>query len=140
MSDAIIASAIESRLYAWAAAQTPAIPVAWENVDYTPIAGNRYLRGFLMPADTLNPSQGSAHKHLHGIYQVSVYVPANTGTGGARGLAKEIEVLFARGTVIVKSGLNVRINRTPATSQGMNDDAGFYMTPVTIYYDADDFS
>jgi hypothetical protein len=142
MSDSIIASAIEGRLATWAAAQVPPIPVAWENVTYAPVTGQRYLRGFLMPANTENPSQGGKHKHHHGIYQVSVFIPANpgAGAGAARTIANDIKALFACPTTIVKSGINVNILRSPATAQGIPDDTGFYMVPVTIWYDADDFS
>ena len=56
MSDAIIRAAIESRLTAWAKAQSPAIPIAYENMGYKPTTGQRFLRGTLMPAGTLNPS------------------------------------------------------------------------------------
>jgi hypothetical protein len=140
MSNAIIQAAIEVRLAAWAGAQSPAIPIAYENMGFKPTAGQRYLRGTLMPAGTLNPSQGGEHKRYHGFYQVDVYVPANGGTGPSRALTKAIEVLFKCPTTIQSGGLNVHINRTPSVGPGMPDDSGFYMVPVTIWYDLDDFS
>ncbi|WP_308920591.1 DUF4128 domain-containing protein [Janthinobacterium sp. J1-1] len=140
MSDAIIRAAIESRLAVWAKAQSPAIPIAYENMSFKPVTGQCYLRGTLMPAGTLNPSLGGEHSRYHGFYQVDVYVPANGGTGPSSALTKAIEVLFKRPTTIPGSGLNVRINRTPSIGPGLPDDAGFYMVPVTIRYSADDFS
>lgn len=140
MSNKIIRSAIEGRLKEWAAAQAQPIPVIFENMGAKPVVGQRYLRGFLMPADTLNPSEGAQHKRYHGAYQVSIYEVENEGTGDSDDLAKAIEVLFACPTTITKSGLNVRIQQTPSIAASRPDDAGFFMTPVTIKYSADDFS
>lgn len=140
MSNATIRAAIEGRLKTWAAAQTPPIPIAFENVSYAPETGKRYLRGLLMPADTQNPSQGGKHKHYHGIYQVSVYVPTGGGPGDTEAITGPIEALFACPTTIVKNGLNVNINQTPAISRGLPDGAGFHMTPITIKYDVNSFS
>ncbi|MES2262096.1 MAG: phage tail terminator-like protein [Pseudomonadota bacterium] len=140
MSDAIIRSAIEGRLKTWAQAQTPAIPIAFANSGYRPVTGQRYLSGTLVPAITLNPSQGGKHKRYHGFYQVDVRVPDGGGTGDISTIAKAIEVLFECPTTIPKDGLNVHINRTPSTGPGASDGAGFYMVPVTVWYDLDDFS
>lgn len=139
MSNKIIRAAIEGRLKEWAAAQVPPIPVILENRGAKPAVGQRYMRGFLLPADTLNPSQGGQHKRYHGIYQVSIYLPENVGTGDSDDLAKAIEVLFACPTTIQKAGLNVHINQTPAIASSHPDGEGFYMTPVTIKYDSNDF-
>lgn len=140
MSDTIVCAAIEGALQTWAAAQSPAIPLVFENVAYTPVPGSRYIRGFLMPAETLNKSLGGLHKHYHGIYQVSIYVPQDVGAGDGRALAKAIEVLFKCPTTIVKSNRKVNITRTPAVARGAKDDSGFWMIPVTIWYGMDDFS
>ena len=140
MSDAIIRAAIEARLKSWAAAHAPPIPVAYENSGYKPTVGQRYLRGDLLPAETENPSQGGKHKHFHGVYQVSVRVPDGSGTGDASALTKAIAVLFERPTTMVRDGINVNILRTPSAAKGGSDGAGFYVVPVSIWYDANDFS
>ena len=140
MSNKIIRAAIEGRLQEWAALQTPPIPVIFQNMGAKPVVGQRYLRGFLMPAETLNPSEGSRHKYYHGLYQVSIYEVENQGAGDSDELAEAIEVLFASPTTISKGGLNVLIQQTPAIGSSRPDDAGFFMTPVTIKYSANDFS
>eukprot|EP01034_Spumella_vulgaris_P033546 gene33546-41396_t len=140
MSDAIIRAAIEARLKAWADAQAPKIPVAFENSGFKPTIGQQYLSGDLLPAQTLNPSQGGEHKHFHGIYQVSIRVPEGRGTGDASALSAAIAVLFKCPTTIPATGLNVHINRTPSAAKGGSDGAGFYMVPVSIWYDADSFT
>lgn len=142
MSNGIVRAAIEGALKAWADAKAPAIRCAFQKIKFTPVAGETFVRGFLMPANTLNPSQGGVHKHFHGMYQVSIYSPIDgtTGVGPDEILANEIEVLFKCGTTILKSGRNVNFLRSPSTSQGIPNDQAQWMTPVTIWYDMDDFS
>lgn len=140
MSNSVVRAAIEGRLKAWAAAQTPPIPIAFENVNYVPVTGASYIRGFLLPADTINPSVGGLHKQYHGMYQVSLYAPEGKGIGDIEAITKGIEVLFKAPTTIEKFGRKVNITRTPAVSKGMPDGAGFFMTPVTIWYHMHDFT
>ncbi len=140
MSNSVVRAAIEGRLKAWAAEQVPPIKIAFQNVAFTPTSGTSYLRGTIIPAQTKNQSVGGLHKHYHGMYQVSVYVPEGSGPGDAETLTKAIEVLFKCPTTIVQSGRNVNVLRTPAVAQGMPDGSGFFMTPVTIWYDMDDFT
>lgn len=140
MSNQIIRSALEGHLKAWAVAQTPPISVYLENRGKKPAIGECHVRADLMPADTLNPSQGAQHRRYHGIYQVSIFLPENDGTGDSDALAKAIEVLFKCPTTLIKSGMNVRINQTPSIARSRSDGAGFWMTPISITYSADDFT
>lgn len=139
MSHEIIRAAIETRLLAWAKSQTPPIPVAFENVDYKPVTGQRFLQGHLMPADTLNPSEGAAHRRYHGLYQISVRTSIGRGTTEASALTKAIEELFPRATALPRANINVRIDSTPTVGPGGADE-GFWMTPITIKYRAEVFS
>lgn len=140
MSNKIIRAALEGHLKAWASAQVPPIPLFLENRGKKPEIGARHIRADLMPADTLDPSQGAQHRRYHGMYQVGIFLPENEGTGDSDDLAKAIEVLFKCPTTITKQGLNVRIQQTPSIAQSRPDGAGFWMTPITIKYSADDFS
>lgn len=140
MSDAIIKAAIETRLIAWAAAQTPPIPASFENSGYKPVAGQRYLRGTLLPALPLNPSQGGSHTHYHGIYQVDVCVPEGGGSTVHSPIVEAIRTLFKRPTTMPRDGVYVNILRTPATGAGAPNGAGFWMVPISIYYDANSFT
>lgn len=140
MSNKIIRSALEGYLKAWADAQSPKIPLYLENRNKTPVIGERHIRTYLMPADTLDPSFSAMHRRYQGMYQVSIFLKENDGTGDADDLAKAIEVLFKQATVIQKSGINVRITQTPSIAQSRPDDNGFWMTPITVKYSAEDFS
>ena len=140
MSDAIIQAAIEARLKAWADAQTPPIPIAYENSGYKPTVGQRYLRCTLLPAKPLNPSQGGQHKHFHGIYQVDVHVPEGGGRSVHSPIVEALRVLFKRPTTMPRDGINVNVLQTPATGPGGPNGAGFWMVPLSIYYDANSFT
>ena len=140
MSNKIIRAALEGHLKAWAAAQVPPIPVFLENRGKSPAVGVRHIRADLMPAETLDPSQGAQHRRYHGMYQVGSFLPENEGTGDSDDLAKAIEVLFKCPTTITKLGLNIQILQTPSIAQSRPDGAGFWMTPITIKYSANDFS
>lgn len=140
MSNDIIRAAIEKRLIAWAKAQTPPIDVAFENVKYEPTVGKSYLAGFLLPADTVNPSAGGGHSRYSGIYQVNVYTEAGKGSTAASALVNSIVSLFPRPTTITQGGINVHIDNTPSAASGRPDGNGFWLVPVTIKYRAEVFS
>lgn len=108
MSQARIRSAIESRLASWAAARVPALPVAWENVPFTPPAG-AYLRAFLLPASTISRDMKGDHRGYRGVYQVSVVVPSGNGPGAGEAIAKEVADLFPVNLQMTASGLTVQV-------------------------------
>lgn len=139
MSNLIVRAAIEGRLKTWAAAYTPVLPVTLQNEGYVPSNGTAYIRGTLMPAETKHLGRSGQHKQYHGMYQVSIYFPDGEGWGEAEAAAKAIEVLFEAPTTIVKSARNVNITRTPAIASGAPDGSGFFMVPVTIWYEMQDF-
>ncbi len=74
------------------------------------------------------------------MYQVSAYFPEDAGVGDIEAAAKAIEVLFKAPTTIERQGRNVNVTRTPAVAKGMSDDSGFFMVPITIWYEMQDFS
>ena len=135
MSHKIIRSAIESKLSTWALAQSPPIPIAWQNATFTPPSQARYLRAFLLPAETQNPDLGGDIRTFIGIYQVSICVPDGTGAGAAETIAESLIAEFPYGARLVQSGIAVVINRTPSQSPAMQEP-GLYVVPVSISYRA----
>ena len=136
MSQKIIRSAIESRLNAWALAHSPPIPIAWQNATFTPPTQARYLRAFLLPAETQNPDIGGDIRTFIGLYQVSICVPDGTGAGAAETIAESLIAEFPYGTLITQSGIKVLIRKTPSQSPAMQEP-GLYVVPVSISYRAD---
>ena len=93
MSQDRIRTALETVLSTWAAAQSPAIPVAWENVEFTQPEG-RYLRAFLLPAQTISADIGRANRRYAGVFQVSVVMPLGDGPVPAEVIVASLAALF----------------------------------------------
>ena len=82
MSKALVRRGFEAALKTWADAQSPALPVAWQNVSFTPPAG-RYARAFVIPAPTQSNTLDRSHRAYTGIFQVNLHMPINTGPAAA---------------------------------------------------------
>jgi hypothetical protein len=136
MSLAIIRSAFESRLSDWAASQSPPIPISWQNAAFTPPAQARYLRAFLLPADTQDYGIADDVKSEIGVFQVSVCVPEGAGANPAEALADAIVALFPRALVMNRSGLDIQVSNTPSASPG-TPEPGLYVVPINIRYRAE---
>lgn len=135
MSNKRCRQAIETRLAAWAAARSPALPIAWENVPFTQPTG-AYLRAFLLPANTTGPDIAGAARTYRGVYQVSVVAPLNAGPGAAEGIADEIAALFQLNQLLPVTGLTLQVI-TPVTAAQGAQDATNYVVPVSFGYRAD---
>ena len=136
MSNSIIRSALEGRLKTWADAQSPPIPIEYQNVAFTPPSQARYLRAFLLPAETRSNDTPGETKTYAGLLQVSICVPTGTGPGAAEQLVTELETLFPVSLRIVVGGLVINITR-PASAGSSMPETGLYVTPVSIQYRAD---
>lgn len=136
MSNSDIREAFETRIAAYATAQTPPLAVAWENTSYTPSPTAMYLRCAMLPAVTQNPSMGAVHIRLMGLYQINVYGVQDEGPAGAEAIADAIIALFPRGGMI-QNGVTINIDTTGSRTQGLNDVNGFFFIPVRIRYRED---
>lgn len=109
-------------------------PVAYENQGYTPVVDTLFLRENLLPADTspLTLRDGDSQQY-GGIYQVTVFAPADKGAHTGKAMAEAVALHFKRGTVIGTAGqgrvLSVSIG--PSLNEG-----GWYQIPVSITYRA----
>jgi len=132
MSDARIKQAFEVALDSWAKGQTPQVPVAWPNSDYTPDR-NLFVRPYLLPAKTKNAMLVGNHREYMGIFQISVYTPRGEGDGPGRAIAVGFDSVFNPSTTLVNGGLRVHIIDPVSTGPAMND-GGWYIIPVSIGY------
>lgn len=111
----------------------PAMPIAWENVPYTPILGTAYFAAHLLPAEpdpfTLGQNPWIERR---GIFQVSCFYPALAGWGDAKSKAAEVVAAFPAHSSFIYNGLEVNIDRC-WPGPGMNQD-GWYMVPISIRY------
>lgn len=139
MTQPRIRTALEARLSTWAAAQTPAVPVAWQNALYTPTTGSRYVRAYLLSGDAQNPIFGAQHRRLVGLLQVDVVAPTGTGMAASEALAESLCTEFKRGTTLTQDGLTVVMDASPSIGSALIEE-GWVVLPVSIRYRADDFA
>jgi len=132
MSDATIAKAFETTLKTWADAQTPSIPVAWENVEFNPPAG-RYVRAKLLPNETQSTFLDGSGRTRVGIFQVDLTMPIGTGAGSARTLAASLDAAFA--VTMVQDGLRIWLTSPMSAASGITHGDRF-IVPVSGHYKA----
>ena len=133
MSDEIIRKSLETRLNA---VSSGVIPTAFENVAFVPIKGTPYQRAHILPAKTQNPTMGDGFRREAGIFQVTLFFPANAGAWPATARAKVVKDQFARGLTISESNVRVMIDESPYQAPGETID-DWYILPVSIPYIAD---
>lgn len=137
MSEKIIRSVYEARLSTWAAARSPVLKVAFENVKFTPPAdGSTYLRCFLLPANTDSQDLQGVHEAFLGLFQVNIVAKADAGMGEAKGIADELRTLFPNNLRLTKSGLTVQ-SMTPCSQGPTQQDTNTVTVPVWFNYRAD---
>ena len=112
----------------------PTMPIAWENVKYTPTVGTTYFRVWMLPAEsdvlTLGQDPWVERK---GVFQVSIFAPIGIGFGAPKTKATEVIAIFKPNTSFVYNGLTVIIDKAWASS-GRNEDNGWYHIPVNVRY------
>lgn len=133
MTQAIIRKGFESRLKAWADAQTPAIPVAWQNVAFTPPAG-RYARAFLLPNPTRSETLEKEHRRYEGVFQVSLCMTIGTGASVAEALTASLDAHFD--AYFMQDSLRIYL-LTPMSAAPALQDGDRYVVPVSASYRAD---
>lgn len=137
MSTPAIRAGFEQILATWAAAQSPAILVAWQNKAFQPPAANaRYLRAFLLPGETGSEDLRGQHRSYVGVWQINVCMPAGAGAGPAEALAATISALYPKENRISSGGLSILLTR-PMTVRPAISDPDRYVVPVDCAYRAD---
>jgi hypothetical protein len=132
MSDATIAAAFESTLKAWADVQTPAVPVAWQNVAFTPPAG-RYVRAHLLPHQAKHLFVDGSGRSRQGTFQVDICMPVGAGAGGARALVDSLDAAFA--ITMVQGSLRIWL-LTPLSAAPAIQEPDRFVVPVSATYKA----
>jgi hypothetical protein len=129
MTTQVVRDFFENTLKAWAAAQSPAIPISYENVAFTKPTSGSFLECFLLPAATLNPSVRGNRKREVGIFQVNIWTKQGVGSKAGMTIAQAIVDLFP----IVPKG-TVSIEQHPSIEKSLQDTSGWFITPITCMY------
>lgn len=134
MSRALIRTALEAHL----AALSPAWPTAWENVAFTPPAGQPWQRATILFADTRAMGIGAgAPEHWQGHLHVVLWTPADQGAQAAEA---RFELLagrtghFQRGQVLTAGDVAVTILQ-PTTRPALTSEPQWFGLPVLIPFD-----
>jgi hypothetical protein len=137
MSDRIIRSLFETRLKAWATVRAPVLPIAYEDVAFTPPAdGSPYLRAFLLPANATSEDLEGKHTAYRGVFQVCVVMKAGGGRGAAGLIADEIAALFPNNLPMTKADFTVYVRSPMATASAQQGDTTTTL-PLSFQYRAD---
>lgn len=136
MSQKLCRQAYEARLATWAAARSPALAVSYENTQANPATGATHLRASLLPAETASEDLAGAHRAYRGVFQVSLYVPINTGPGAAAGIADELAALFVLNARLTAGAITVQ-QISPASIAPALQVENYYVIPVSFQYRAD---
>ena len=112
---------------------TPILPIAWENVEYTPTMGNPYQKVHVFFISPDNRGYGSGPYMEEGFFQISLYYPKQIGTELIDARADLIRATFKRGSHLISGTQDVVVNKTPTISSGKVDE-DWYMIPVTVYF------
>lgn len=136
MTQRRVRQAFEVPLKTWASAQVPPVPVAWENSTFKPPAG-RYLRAYLLPADTASYDLLGKHRCYRGIFQLTLCLPLQTGMKAAEVMAEAIGALYPVNTAIVVDDLRVYPVSPMSTARAIPEDDCISL-PLSCRYEAHD--
>jgi len=136
MSHAIIRQLYEARLKAWAAAQMPALRIAYEGVKFVPTTSETYLKAYTLPAATDSQDLEGAHRLYLGIFQVSAVTPSGNGPGKAEALADQIAALYPLNMRLTRDAFTVMVITPVEPSPGIAEDAT-YTVAASFQYRAD---
>lgn len=133
-----IRSLYETRLLTWAAARVPPLPVAVENVEFTPPPANgTYLRAFLLRGDTTSRDLAGDNRNRVGTFQVNIITAAGDGPGAAEGIAAELEALFPM--LRLESGVFWVQQVTPVRIRPGIPDGGTFTVATDFDYRSDTY-
>lgn len=124
MSELLIRAALEKRLNAL----TPVWQTGWPNVAMKP-TGNHQKATILWPYAAPSGAGRKASTYFSGIFQITVFVPANSGVDIADARALALCGHFKRGLILNEGGVLVRFLE-PSRGPGI-EEPDWYGIPVS---------
>ena len=121
---------LETKLKAFADAQVPVVPIAFEDTPFTKPTNSPFLECVIVPAATFNVTVDGNRIRELGVMQVNVWYPSGQGAGKGEALANKVIAHFP---VVPISG-TVVVTQTPFKSRAIKDESGWRIVPVTVNY------
>lgn len=121
---------------------SPALPVAYPDVAFTPPAGGQWIEVAVLRARTQGVGISAWDEHA-GIFQVTVVTPKSPagGTKTPTQIADAVAAWFPRGTRLINGSVQVDVYEKPAIASFYIDHRGSIgidstctRTPVSIRY------
>jgi len=143
MSEALIEKAFQTLIKDWAAAQSPAVPVAYERVPFVPPEAaatapyGRYVAVAVRHADARAFGYGHGRDYM-GFVQLTVSVAEGVGTRYLKELKAQLDSLLPTTAPIVEGALRIWIT-SPLTFGPAIGDPGRYTVPLTVNFRAPAF-
>ncbi|MFG1364657.1 DUF4128 domain-containing protein [Xanthobacter versatilis] len=111
---------------------TPARPISYPGMTFSPTVGVPYLAATHLPNTTGATGLAfDSDREFRGLFQVSVFWPARKGIIEPFDLAGTLAVHFASGTRILRHGRVVEVNRPPTVAPAI-EQPDWVQVPVTI--------
>jgi hypothetical protein len=110
--------------------------IAWENSQFEPTLGTRWIREVYAPAPMVQSSLGTAgYNRLTGVYFLDVFTPVGRGWKDAEELVEILLEAFPRGAVLTAGSVEVRVERSYRSEARVEDH--WYHVPLAIEFRAD---
>lgn len=122
---------VETAVAAYASAQSPAIPIAYEGVPFTKPVGAPYLEIVFLSNNILNATVDATRQRVHGSFQINCYVPDGKGMKRLDTLTNDIAALFP---VFDKARYTTFSVEQPANVSPPMTDAAFRVAAVRVQY------
>lgn len=114
---------------------SPATPIAFPLVAFTPASGVKYLAiAPIMRAEPFHPGLSfNGHTERRGILQIDAVIPDNTGEPNGLRLAALVAARFPIGTDLIAGTHRLRLYKEPTIAAAVKD-APWVRYPVSIPY------
>lgn len=129
MSILLIQSALEKKL---AAIASP-LPTAFENVIFTPAAGQPYQKVFLLLNTPVDHALSADMVERRGIFQVTLMFPLGSGRGAAQTRAQALAEHFQPVQTLTEGAAQVTLASTVQIGSGMVD-GDRWAVPVKVLW------
>lgn len=127
-----IYTSIQDDLTAFVRETLPSIKVVGENERYKPVLDTTYAQCYLLPATTVRETLGEQGQFKYaGLFQVSIYVSAQSGTAANTYVDALVDAVNATPTRdIGETAVHLRqVSRMPALVNG-----DWYQVPIRIEF------
>lgn len=139
MSKSLIRKLLEKRLEDnIGSISTPLGPltIIWENVESERDISKPFIIPFIVPAENDSLSLQQTDTWFSGLFQITLVIPANSGSQWPDNVADAIAALFPNNLrMIDTSGFVVTVGSPPTVYSGISDETG-YNIPISVTYRA----